>query len=100
MWASPSVGVPCPEMCLCVCAHECVTVCMCARARACVPCCLGRGEWLCLAWLPTCRSVTLSPGNGVLAPCVVLPGHVTLCSVFYELVSWRFHFITGGLCVF
>ena len=34
-WASPSAGVPCPEMCLCVCVQVYNSVCVCARVCLC-----------------------------------------------------------------
>ena len=78
-WASPSAGVPCPEMCLYVCVRVYNSVCVCARAGACAPGCMGRGEWHCLAWLPTCRLAAVSP-DGVLAPvCSPWPRYFVQC---------------------
>ena len=70
MWVvlgQPECGGPMPrDVPLCVCARVYNSVCVCARACLCTWM-RGRGEWHCLAWLPTCRWAAVSL-DGVLAP--------------------------------
>lgn len=78
---------------LCVCSWVCNCV-VCVRAHACLCTWMhGKGR-VALPGLTAHMQVGGSVPRWGPGPRCVLPGCVTLSSVFCELVSWQFYFIT------